>query len=77
MSELSETGRAAAKELDCPVWARLCGWVMTGMGVGAGVGAVVGGVVSGDPTAGSGIGMLIGATIGWCGYRLGDNRQSR
>ena len=76
MSELSETGRAAAKELDCPVWARPYGWVMTGMGVGAGVGAVIVGVIWGDPTAGSGIGMIIGATIGWCGYRLEDSRRS-
>ena len=75
MSELSETGCAAAEELDCPVWARRCGWVMTGMGVGAGAGAVIEGVVSGDPTPYMGIGMLIGALIGWCGYRLGDNRQ--
>ena len=74
MSELSETGCAAAEELDCPVWARRCGWVMTGMGVGAG--AAIEGVVSGDPTPYMGIGMLIGALIGWCGYRLGDNRQN-
>ena len=76
MSELSETGCAAAEELDCPVWARRCGWVMTGMGVGAGAGAVIEGVVSGYPTPYMGIGMLIGALIGWCGYRLGDSRQN-
>ena len=76
MSELTETGCAAAEELGCPVWARSYGWVMTGMGVGAGMGAVIGGVLSGDPTAGSGGGMLIGAVIGWCVHRLGDSRQS-
>ena len=75
MSELSETGRAAAKERDCPAWGRVCGWVMTGMGVGAGVGGVIE-AVSGDPTPYMGIGMLVGASIGWCGYRLGDIRPN-
>ena len=76
MSDHPHTDRAAAEELDCPVWARGYGWVTTGMGLGAGAGAVIGGVALGDPTPYTGIGMLIGAVIGWCGYRLGDSRQS-
>ena len=75
MSEPSEAGRPTAEERANPEWAPLCGWVMTGMGVGAGVGAVIE-AVSGDPTPYMGIGMLIGAVIGWCGSRLTDNRQS-